>query len=126
MSLVEALATIIQTEGVATKGTNLFIAAFPEDKTSGIMLRPYGGPVEPDFEGKLHKGNVQATIRGPDYPTARALAYTLFGKMFLRQRVAEGILVYECNPITEPLMIGRETSGVQTFVLNFDATWRQN
>jgi hypothetical protein len=77
--MLEALADQLQTDGVATVATNLFIGLMPDSPDDCIAIYEYAGspPIEvlTDNDATLERPSVQVITRAGrnDYPTARTL-----------------------------------------------------
>jgi len=79
MSVLEALGDKLQTDGVATVATNLFIGIMPDSPDLCVALYEYSGasPLEVlrDNDATLERPSIQVMTRGArnDYPAARTL-----------------------------------------------------
>lgn len=77
--MLAALAARLQTAGVATPGTNLFLGLLPNSPDVCVALYEYAGeqPLEvlQDDSATLERPSVQVIVRAGrnDYPTARTL-----------------------------------------------------
>lgn len=77
--MLEALAARLQSDGVATAGTDLFIGMMPNSPDECVAIYEYAGesPLEVmvDNDATLERPSVQVMTRAGrnDYPTARAL-----------------------------------------------------
>ncbi len=73
---LEAVAEILETEGIAIFGDDLYIYAMPEGIQNGVLLTDdTDTPTEVDeYIPKLKKSDFRAIVRGPDYKAAMALA----------------------------------------------------
>lgn len=77
--MLEALAARLQSDGVATPGTNLFLGLMPNSPDACVALYEYAGeqPLEVmrDNAATLERPSVQVIVRAGrnDYPTARTL-----------------------------------------------------
>ncbi|MDX5368162.1 MAG: minor capsid protein [Alphaproteobacteria bacterium] len=122
-SILVPLADYLDSEGLATPGVDLFIAHKPSDVNEGILLREYDGSSDPELTG-LYRTGFQGVFRSVAYETGVALAMQIATALTIRQKALGQVWVYECYPRSVPIPVGREASGVETFVVNFDATWR--
>lgn len=77
--MLEALADKLNSEGVATTATNLFIGLMPNDPDTVVALYEYAGspPIEVlvNNDATIERPSVQVMTRASrnDYPTARTL-----------------------------------------------------
>lgn len=73
---LQAVREILEEEGIAIFGDDLYIYAMPEGMQNGILLTDdTDSPTEVDeYIPKLKKSDFRAIVRGSDYETAMALA----------------------------------------------------
>lgn len=101
---------------------NVFEGDMPPNLRRGLLFRPAGGQVEHELPGH-RKTEFQVVARGETYPDSRDLADNVFNALTIRHKTIGDIWVHTCDPQHEPMFLGRDTSGVYTFVVNFEATW---
>jgi hypothetical protein len=122
MSLVD-LAMHLENEGVGVQGSTIFVDVLPPEVKTGVMLRQYGGIADPDLQ-ELYRTDVQVVARASEYEEARALAMSVRTKLVIRQKQIGTTWFYQVLATSEPASMGRDNSGLHTFVINFEATWR--
>lgn len=125
MSALDDLLSELQTNGLGTVGTDLFINVEPSNVAQGIMLRQTGGMYDPYLGCNARGLEFQAVIRDPEYPDGLSKAETVMETLNLDQVTIGGSFFFWVRPMHEPIPFGREASGTETFVLNFEARWRQ-
>lgn len=121
--MIEALVNHVAAGGLGTPGTDLFIGLMPAG-SAGTMFRHAGGDRDPELPG-LRRIRFQAVTSAPDYPAAYAAATAIADRLLIRNTEIGAFWVYQCDPRHDPVPLEREESGVYTFVVNYDAIWRQ-
>ncbi|KAA0573363.1 minor capsid protein [Azospirillum sp. Sh1] len=125
MLLYELLKYVDSASGGAlgVEGTSLFIGLAPSDAQSASIFVQQGGERR-DYAPGLRRLSFQVFTRDPDIQAAEARASGIADVLTLRAAAVGPYHVYECNPRHEPLFLGREDSGLYTFVINYAANWR--
>lgn len=108
---------------LGVEGTSLFIGLAPSDAQSASIFVQQGGERR-DYAPGLRRLAFQVFTRDPDIQQAEARAGGIADVLTLRAAAAGNYHVYECNPRHEPLFLGREDSGLFTYVVNYNANWR--
>lgn len=125
MNILADIAEYLETSGLGTRGVNIFIDTMPSDKSQGILLRVVvPGEWDQYFCGQLRTLSFQGVVRAATHSAGHDLAIQLNEALVLQQLQTTNALIYECYPRHEPLPTGREVSGLETFVMNFDGMYR--
>lgn len=107
MSLkLEAVAEILENQGVAIFGDDLYIYAMPEQMQSGILLLDdTDTPTEVDeYIPKLRKSNFRAIVRGDGYKSAMEKAYLVRDALNVYERQASnGLKFLRLKPTYDPI-----------------------
>lgn len=110
------------------EGTNLFEGmASPPELGASVTLRQSGGEFSWETQGQLKRLSFQMVVQDHAYGSALDLANASLAALTIRQSTVGTAFFYEVRPREEPVHLsgGREESGVHTFVVNFDAVWRE-
>ena len=122
---LEAVAEILHTEGIASKGQDLYIYRMPEGVQAGVLLiDDPDTPTEIDeYIPKLRKSNFRAVVRGVDYETAMALAYLVRNALDVAQVTINGILFLRLKPTYDPIAYPIPDSDVVEVSINLWAAY---
>lgn len=115
----------LDTNNHGTTGVDLFIDTKPESVGNAVLLRQTGGYRDPYFQGCLRELTFQVVVQNEDYATGLAKAEAISEALTIRQETIGNAYFYRVDPLHEPMPFGRESSGVETFVVNCEANWRE-
>jgi hypothetical protein len=122
MSL-DNVAQLLEDSGLGLQGKQIFTGSLPVDVKTGILLRQFGGPVDPYLPGIIAI-RFQAVIRAAKYAASKALADRLVGLFPVVHKVVGDAYFYEICAEGQPMQFGKEISQFETFVVNLSAKWR--
>lgn len=119
MSVAYDIANYLQTHGVGTVGTDIFVGVMPASPADVVTLYDYGG--EPSF---LHWGGeearVQVVARSASYLTAEAKVRSLYEMLHGLAETTVGtrrvLLVQALQP---PFLLTRDDQGRSLVACNF-------
>jgi hypothetical protein len=110
MMLIEAIADYLETEGVATKGTDMFLAVQPDSPDNCLTIYDTGG-FAPDNELPIKDPTIQVISRATDYETAKQEALDVYGELHkLANQTLGDFYIYLIEAMQEPGSIGRDSA----------------
>jgi len=118
--LVEDLASVLQTAGLGTIATDIFVAHMPDAPDAAIAVIDNGGINNAQTLGEKH--NIQVLVRNPVYVTGAAKADSVFSTLDDSWITLTGGGSGYCRATTLPLPLGLTSSGLNTWSLNFTVT----
>jgi hypothetical protein len=120
MTLVEELATFLQNESVATKGTNLFIGYAPDTPDALTVL--YETTTIPDFYLPWHTYTIQVLTRAKTYKVAKEKGEAVYHLLYMRhgELVTGGIAVQQVKALQRPTSIGQDDKQRYVFSHNYE------
>lgn len=124
MSLIDDIATKLQTEGIGTVGTTIFKSYLPESVTNSLVVLDTGG-TQPDKDLPTKEPTFQIFIRAEDYSTGKALLESVRTALHQTKNTTLGnTYFYFILAISEGGHIGRNEVGQDEFSINFRARTR--
>lgn len=125
MTKLEAVASILNTAGIAISGTNLYIHNMPSGSQSGIMLLDDPDtPTEIDeYIPKLKKSNFRAIVRGKSYEEAMGLANQVCETLNLHNHTVDGLKFLRLRPTYDPIAYPISESDVIEVSVNLWAAY---
>jgi hypothetical protein len=98
---LELLAQVLQTAGLGTIGTDIFVHHMEGDDVNAIMLRtPLDGiPIDPNLPDYYHH-DIYLTVRAPDYVTGDAKVKAAVAALTISKRSfvnGSGVLLMHIN-----------------------------
>ena len=121
--ILDNVAQFLENSRLGLRGKVIFTGSLPIDATTGILLRQYGGPVDPYLPGII-RIKFQAVIRAAKYAASKALADQLVALFPAVHQVVGSAYFYEICAEGQPMQFGKEIAVFETFVVNLSATWR--
>lgn len=119
MTLIEEIATLMQTAGIGTLGTNLYVSYLPADICPAIAVIDTGG-MTPDIDLPTKEPTFQVFIRDASYEAGKAKLDAV--RALLHQK-RNGTLTttyyYYIYALAEGGHIGRNEAGQDEFSINF-------
>lgn len=132
MSVLTDIGTYLQSEGIGTLGTDIFLSQMPDTPDEAIALFEYAGNAPSRMGGNRQPG-IQVRTRG-DYETARATIddiYTLLSKIGneYEDDAPEGVTIngttyLHFQTVQEPFPLGPDDNGRHELAQNFIVTYR--
>lgn len=128
--LLDELGTYLQTNGIGTQGTDLFLGSLPDRPDAAVAVLEYGGlapehtmgaNTAPDFE----RPRVQVLSRHADYTTARQKAedaYRLLDK--LTATSLSSTLYLRIAALQSPTWLGQDQNNRHVVSCNFQV-WKE-
>lgn len=122
--LITDLSTYLQTNGIGTEGTNLFIGRLPEvDGQNVVVMLDQTGGVEPQKDLPIITPTVQVTVRATTYSGGIAKINAIYTLLHRKDDslvlVLGGVDVMNCFALQEPTHLGEDDSGRHLFTCNF-------
>lgn len=126
MTLIEQVATYLQTNGIGTLASNLFISYLPDSVDSCVAVLDTGG-LTPDIDLPTKEPTFQVFIRATTYDagkakldSVRALLHNFYNNYLVNGQT----YVYRINALSEGGHIGQNGRGQDEFSINFKALTR--
>jgi hypothetical protein len=122
--VVEEIAAHINSLGLATLGTDLFMHVSPDEPDELTVVTEYAGD-EPDFVqdalvADTENSRIQVAVRSTQPEVGRLLAEQIYQAMMgIRNDMLSGTRILWCRPSDTPAMIGRDDSGRFLTTVNF-------
>ena len=119
--LVENLATYLQSQGIGTKASDIFVGLMPDNQDNAIMIDQSGGV--PEKYLPVRKSTVQISVRNTSYLTGLDKITTIYN--LLHQKGddlvldAGGVDVMRIDALGDPGHLGQDESGRHIFSSNF-------
>jgi len=132
MSVLDDLGVLIETEGLATVGTNLFLGHLPSSPSECCALLEYGGeqPLRNQSEGAARSGaqsgerpRIQLLCRSEAYSTGRSLIQSMWSKLdgVVNQTINSNAYVRIAS-LQSPFLIEMDENHRYLFGVNFAVT----
>lgn len=117
---LEALAGIIQDEGVATIGSNLFVYSAPAEQENYalLMLGGDGIPFDSQLPG-YYNTKYQVIVRYKTHAEGAAFANDIKDALYFYGKTKGGIIFKHSIPKDEPRPFRRNEAGIIEFSNNF-------
>ncbi len=138
MPLGDDVATVLQTGGVGTIATDIFVGVLPDNIDNGVLVKETGGifPLHTMGSGPataipnavpvaaVERPRVQIIVRDTSYKKARIVAQQCYNLLDgLVDRTINSVLYHRIEAVQSPIDLGREEGNDrQMFSLNFDVT----
>lgn len=122
--ILEDLATFLESQGLATRGVDLWLHVSPDMPNECAILVEYAGD-DPDWVMENRKADtenprVQLGVRSEQPEVARLRAERMYQAMMtIRNDIINGTRYLWCRPVDSPTMIGRDDSGRFMATVNF-------
>lgn len=129
MSVLTELGSVLQTAGVGTVGTSIFLSGLPMEPVTAVGLMEYGGAAPQWTFNQIawEQPRVQVQVRSVSgYAAARTLARQAWDALAaIRNQSISGIWYMQVAMLQSPFMLTRdEHSETVTFVFNVEV-WKQ-
>ena len=118
--LIEDIATALQTAGVGTIATDIFVSHMPDAPESAVAVIDNGG-INNAQTAAIHN-NLQILIRNTSYSVGAAKADAVFAALDDNWFTLTGGKSCHCRATTLPLPLGVTDNGLNTWALNFMVT----
>lgn len=120
MTLLEELATLLQSAGIGTIASDLFISYLPADITPCVAIIDTGGMV-PDIDLPTKEPTFQVFIRSTSYEAGKAKLDAVRSALHQKRNstLAGGTYYYYIYALAEGGHIGRNEAGHDEFSINF-------
>lgn len=123
-TFITDLTAYIESEGLATRGQDLFVSGWFDDDgvpnvdVNQIMIDETGS-VESDKDIPVLKPTIQFMCRNQDYMTARSKLWDLYSLFHQKHEYVMGdTQVMQSMAIQEPGFIGQNANGLEIFSFN--------
>lgn len=126
MTLIEQVATYLQTNGVGTLASNLFISYLPDSIDTCVAVLDTGG-MTPDIYLPTKEPTFQVLIRATTYDAGKTKLETIRSLLHNRYNnylVNGETYVYSIQALSEGGHIGQNERGQDEFSINFKALIR--
>ncbi|CAB4190570.1 hypothetical protein UFOVP1196_72 [uncultured Caudovirales phage] len=128
MGLLESLAAKLQTDGVGTYGTNIFVsskATIPSGAGPYMTLIETGGiaPIRTQSDGSFpayQRPQIQVMARATSYAAAKTMVENAYASLVALQGATVGLdVIIQMTPIQEPFDLGVDEANRARVVVNF-------
>lgn len=117
--LLDDIATYLQTNGVGTVGTDIFLGQLPASPDNCVALFEYAG-FPPDLIWSGERPGLQARIRNKSYSAGRTKAEQVVQKLHgLAESTLSGTRYLLVRAEQSPESLGRDANGRNEWVVNF-------
>jgi len=124
MSLIDDIATQLQTAGIGTVGTDIFKSYLPDNVTNSMAVLDTGG-TQPDPDIPTKEPTFQIVIRNATYSAGKTLLDAIRSALHQKANVTYGsTYFYFILAISEGGHLGRNDNGFDEFSINFRARIR--
>lgn len=124
MSYLSDIATYLQTQGIGTKGTDLFYANVPAKMDTGVVVLDTGGPL-PDPDIPTKNPTFQVFIRANTYALGDAKRTAVRDALHrLGNQLLGSTYFFNILAVSEGGHIGRNEAGRDEFSINFQSLIR--
>lgn len=118
-NLIDDIATYLQTAGLGTVGTNIFLSYLPDTVDTGLAVIDTGG-VMPDSYLPTKSPTIQVFIRGANYEAGKTKLDLVRSTLHQLANTQVGsTYIYYCLAQSEGGHIGRNERGLDEFSINF-------
>lgn len=121
--VAESIVDFLDSEGVATKGTDIFLGSQPDSPDNCITLYDESAPTLEESDAfNIDTGGVQVMVRNTDYLTAKATLTTIHQKVsgFRHGKfVASGPWIRQTHITTPPSSIGKDEDDRHEWVVHY-------
>lgn len=126
MADLDAIATVLQTAGVGTVGTDLFKGRMPHEPAACTSLQTYPGMPPQYIQEQAAPGYerpaFQLVVRNPDHVTAETKARLAFTTLAaIRNQTASGVRFVAIRPFQSPFELPRDDNNRVLYAFNFEA-----
>ena len=121
MTLIEQIATLLQTNGVGTLGTNLFVSRLPDNIDSCVGVFDTGGLI-PNIDIPLGEPTFQVYIRAVSYEAGKTKLDAVRALLHRRMNqvvITGGTYAYYIYAMSEGGHVGQNERGQDEFSINF-------
>lgn len=124
MAVLDDVGAYLQTQGVGTLGTDLFLSALPDTPDAACVLYEYGGaPPQHTMGGtaaKWEEPRIQAVARAATYSAARTKIGAIFTALHaVNNTTLSGTLYLSIEAVQSPFFLERDQSDRVKMVCNF-------
>jgi hypothetical protein len=127
--ILDAIGSVLQTAGIGTSGTNLFLSRSPDTPDACVVVYESGAGSVMYTQGTsgpaLYKTNIQVVARAAreDYPTARTkISAVATALEAVNETTASGIRLLRAEQLGRPIPMGYDGNDRPEIALNFTVT----
>lgn len=118
---IEDIGTLIESAGLGSLGSDLFLYHSPAEIENCIIVYPSNDP--PAIDGELfyyRKGKFQTIVRNTRYQDGMDLSKALSDALTFENTETEKMKIKRCRPLYEVRVYRRAESGVIEFSVTFE------
>lgn len=124
MAVLDDVGALLQTQGVGTLGTDLFLSTLPDVPDACVALYEYGGgPPQHTLGGtsaKWEEPRIQAVARATTYSAARTKIGAIFTALHaVNNTTLSGTLYLSIEALQSPFFLEKDQSSRVKMVCNF-------
>ncbi len=125
--LLPELGTYLQTAGIGTLGTDLFLGELPANPDNCVAILEYGGMAPEHDLGttalRYEFPRVQVVVRNTSYATGRLKAQDILGDMAaVANETLTSVYYLEAAPLQSPFLLERDDNDRWVFACNYQIT----
>jgi hypothetical protein len=120
---LEGVVEILEAQGVATPGKDLFINFMPADKVGLLLRPPFGGtPIDHELPG-YRSTSFMLVVRHPNPSLGKELMAAATAALTIDNAVAGNMRINYMRPRTEPLVYQPSAGGNIELITDIDASY---
>ena len=121
------IAQIIENEGVASQGIDLFVYHAPAEINECVILYPSNDPPIIDAERPYYmKGKFQTIVRAKRHEDGIAKCKALSAALTKNELVVGGIKIKQMRPLYQARVYRRSENGILEFSITYSISFVQN
>ncbi len=122
--LLPELGTYLQTAGIGTLGTDLFLGLLPPTPDNCVVIAEYGGMAPEHNQGTLtlryEFPRVQVLVRNTSYATGMLKARDIMGDMAAAaDSTMSGVVYHSVDALQSPFFLQRDDNNRWVFACNY-------
>lgn len=117
---IKELTPFIETAGIATLGTSLFLYHAPAQVDTCVILFPSADPprINPETPSYLH-GKFQTIVRAATYEEGFDICNQLSASLTFYNKETPNIKIKQCRPLYQPRVYRRSEGGSLEFSITY-------
>jgi hypothetical protein len=120
------LAELLETEGLGSIGTSIFLNMMPTEAKQAVLLRPplNGSVLDHELPGYFHS-SFTTVIRAKGYLEGKELADQVFNALFFKERTLGTMYFRYCRPRVTPVSFPISGGAIIEWNIQFDVCFSE-